>query len=125
MALSLAPKGSNRNLQAGPKPSRLLPRKLEESAAGMDQVGDLASHKLGEALSMALSGSESITNSVRRVREQMDRVMAETEEHIARLSGSADAKVTDLLENLGREAARISGVLGGTGRASVRYRYHD
>jgi hypothetical protein len=85
--------------------------KLADSASGMDHVGEIACHKLGEALSMALSGSETITNSVRRVREQMDRVMAETSDHIARLSGSADSKVTEMLENLGKEAARISGVL--------------
>ncbi|HNQ92489.1 MAG TPA: hypothetical protein PKI93_06105 [Alphaproteobacteria bacterium] len=94
---------------------------LLDSTAELEKVGDLASHKLGEALTMALSGADTITASVRKSKELIDKAVAEAsgqiensgravEERIDRLVASSRTnrdEVSSLIETLEEKSSKL------------------
>lgn len=71
--------------------------KLLSSTDGLQEVGDLAANKLSEALSMALSGADTITNAVRRSKEMMDLAVIDASTQIEKTSKIADEKLEALM----------------------------
>ncbi|MFA7275996.1 MAG: hypothetical protein WC043_04270 [Pseudobdellovibrionaceae bacterium] len=72
--------------------------KFVESHEKLQASGDAATHKLGEALSMALSGAEAITSAVRRSKEMIDRSVQEASHHIEGTTRVAGESLGDLLK---------------------------
>jgi DNA repair exonuclease SbcCD ATPase subunit len=62
----------------------------------LEQVGQTASNKLGEALSLALSGSENIMATVRRAREQMEKAANETLARVTEFETQSSQRATKL-----------------------------
>lgn len=77
---------------------KLSADKLLSSTDSLQEVGDLATHKLGEALSMAISGADTITSAVRRSKEMMDRTVLDATNQIEQTSKLADEKLAKLME---------------------------
>lgn len=71
--------------------------KLLNSTDDLQEVGDLATHKLAEALSLALSGADTITNAVRKSKDMMDKAVVEASTQIAETSKIADDKLDALM----------------------------
>jgi ABC-type transporter Mla subunit MlaD len=71
--------------------------KLLGSTDSLQEVGDLATHKLAEALSMAISGAETITSAVRRSKDMMDQAVADAGAQIEQTSKVADEKLAALI----------------------------
>lgn len=71
--------------------------KLLDSTDDLQNIGDLATNKLSEALAMALSGAETITNAVRRSKEMMDKAVVEASAQIEQTSKVADEKLDALM----------------------------
>lgn len=71
--------------------------KLLSSTNGLQEIGDLATHKLGEALSMAISGADTIANAVRKSKDMMDRAVVEASSQIEETSKVADEKLEALM----------------------------
>lgn len=59
---------------------------LLSSTGELEKVGDLARHKLGEALSMAVTGADSITAAVRKSKDLMDKAVQESSGQIEQSS---------------------------------------
>lgn len=70
---------------------------LLSSTDGLQDIGDLATNKLSEALAMALSGAETITNAVRRSKDMMDKAVVEASTQIQQTSRIADEKLEALM----------------------------
>lgn len=71
--------------------------KLLSSTDGLQEIGDLATNKLSEALSLALSGAETITSAVRRSKDMMDSAVLEASTQIEQTSKVADEKLEALM----------------------------
>jgi chromosome segregation ATPase len=72
--------------------------KLLSSTDDLQNIGDLATNKLGEALALALSGAETITTAVRRSKDMMDLAVVDASTQIERTSKVADEKLEALME---------------------------
>lgn len=72
--------------------------KLLSSTDSLQEVGDLATHKLAEALSMAISGADTITNAVRRSKDMMDKTITDATAQIEATSKVADDKLAALMD---------------------------
>lgn len=102
--------------------TEMIERKLEEradtlkasaeqllsSTDSLQEVGDLATHKLGEALSMAISGAETITSAVRRSKEMMDKVVVDATTQIEATSKLADVKLEALMSEARANRDRLA-----------------
>ncbi len=84
---------------------------LRETTASLENVGDIAANKLSEALSMALSGADTITNSVRRAKEQLEKAAQDTTQQVETLSSQTGEKVDALMEATTAKISRIAEVL--------------
>lgn len=73
--------------------------KLLENTNGLQQVGDIATHKLGEALSMAISGADTITSAVRKSRDMMEKSAQEAQEQITLTTRLSDEKFSELAKS--------------------------
>lgn len=71
--------------------------KLLNSTDDLQNIGDLATNKLGEALALALSGAETITNAVRRSKDMMDMAVVDASTQIEKTSKIADEKLEALM----------------------------
>lgn len=85
--------------------------KLQATTSSLEQIGDVAAHKLGEALAMALSGSDAIMNSVRRAKEQLEKAAQDATSQAETLSKQTDDKVAELLEATTDKLGRISDMM--------------
>ena len=85
--------------------------RLQTTTASLEGIGDVAANKLSEALSMALSGADSITNSVRRAKEQLEKAAQDTATQAETLSTDTDDKVEALLQATTAKITKISEVL--------------
>lgn len=72
--------------------------KLLSSTDDLQNIGDLATNKLGEALALALSGAETITTAVRRSKDMMDLAVVDASTQIEKTSRIADEKLEALME---------------------------
>lgn len=79
----------------------------------LSEVGDTAAHKLGESLSMALSGSEAVVNAIRRAREQLEKAAAETTNKAEDLMDRAGQKIETLSETASERLSKIQDMLSG------------
>jgi len=79
----------------------------------LDLIGSTASDKLGEALAMALSGSDSIVSAVRRAREQLEKAAAETARQADDLMEETDRRVEVLTEATAGRLGQIQELLSG------------
>lgn len=70
---------------------------LLKGTENIGHVSEVATHKLGEALSMALTGADSVVSAVRRSREMYDRALSETTGRIEHLAEFADQKVSQMM----------------------------
>ncbi len=98
---------------------------LNSRVNALDEVGNTAAHKLGEALSMALSGSDSIVSAVRRAREQLEKtavdttnkaeeLLEQTDKHIENMSSTAAdrlMKIQDMMQGFDTRHKDIAEVL--------------
>lgn len=84
---------------------------LSEKTSELDAVGQTAAHKLGEALSMALSGSDSISAAVRKTREQIERTVAESNQSSLQYIASAEQKVEAMVTAAATQFARLEAML--------------
>ena len=84
---------------------------LSQKTSELDAVGQNASHKLGEALSMALSGSDSINAAVRKTREQIERTVAESNQSSLQYISAAEQKVESMVEAAAAQFARLEAML--------------
>ena len=82
--------------------------KLLSSTDSLQEVGDLAIHKLGEALSMAISGADTITNAVRRSKEMMDKTVSDATTQIEQTSKVADEKLAALMNEARANRDRLA-----------------
>ncbi len=71
--------------------------KLLSSTDDLQNIGDLATNKLGEALALALSGAETITTAVRRSKDMMDLAVIDASTQIEKTSRIADEKLESLM----------------------------
>lgn len=79
----------------------------------LDLIGDSAAHKLGEALSMALSGSDSIVSAVRRAREQLEKAANETTRKTDELMEQTDRRTENLAASAAERIERIQELMAG------------
>ncbi len=86
---------------------------LGARVADLDLVGTSAAHKLGEALAMALSGSDSIVSAVRRAREQLERTATETSNKATTLLEETDRRIDNLSTNAAERLGRIQELMSG------------
>lgn len=77
---------------------RASAEKLMDSTDTLENVGDQAAQKLAEALSMAISGAESITGAVLKSKEVFDRTVQDASGHIAETTAMTGEKVAHLME---------------------------
>ncbi len=87
---------------------KLSADKLLSSTDALQDVGDLATHKLGEALSMAISGADTITSAVRRSKEMMDKTVSDATTQIEQTSKIADEKLAALMEEARTNRDRLA-----------------
>ena len=80
---------------------------LSSKTSDLDSVGQNASHKLGEALSMALSGSDAITNAVRKTREQIERSVTEANQSSENMVKQAEQKIQSMIDAVSGQFARL------------------
>lgn len=66
----------------------------------LDKVGELATHKLAEALSMAISGADTIANTVRRSKDMIDTAVLDASNQIISTSKIADEKLENLVSEV-------------------------
>lgn len=85
--------------------------KLLSSTDGLQEIGDLATNKLSEALSLALSGAETITSAVRRSKEMMDRAVIEASTQIEQTSKVADEKLEALMNEARTNRDQLSKII--------------
>lgn len=78
----------------------------------LDLIGTSAAHKLGEALAMALSGSDSIVSAVRRAREQLERAATETSGKAEELLEETDKRIENLSVNAAERLGKIQTMMG-------------
>lgn len=74
--------------------------RLVSSTVELDNVGELATHKLAEALSMAISGADTIANSVRRSKDMIDSAVIDASAQIEKTSRMADEKLGNLISEV-------------------------
>jgi len=72
--------------------------RLLDSTNGLHEIGDIATNKLGEALSMAISGAETISSAVRRSKDMMDKAVTDATSQMEYTSRIADEKLAALIE---------------------------
>lgn len=80
---------------------------LSQKTTDLDSVGQNASNKLGEALSMALSGSDAITNAVRKAREQIERGVAEANQTSESMVKQAEQRIQSMIETVSGQFERL------------------
>lgn len=85
--------------------------RIHETTESLEQVGEIAAHKLGEALSMALSGSDNIMSSVRRAKEQLEKAVSESTEQAQNMADQTDSKINALMEATTQKVNKIAEVL--------------
>ncbi|MBE2190746.1 MAG: hypothetical protein IAE63_01050 [Alphaproteobacteria bacterium] len=78
---------------------KLSADKLLDSTSELEKIGDLATHKLSEALSMAMSGADNITAAVRRSKELMDKAISEASGQIEGSSRLAEQRMDQIIQN--------------------------
>jgi chromosome segregation ATPase len=84
---------------------------LSSKTSDLDSVGQNASHKLGEALSMALSGSDAITNAVRKTREQIERSVTEANQSSETMVKQAEQKIQSMIDGVSGQFARLESMM--------------
>lgn len=82
--------------------------KLLDSTDSLQEVGDLATHKLAEALSMAISGADTISSAVRRSKDMMDKTVVEATAQIEQTSKIADQKLEALMSEARANRDRLA-----------------
>lgn len=80
---------------------------LLKGTENIGQVSEVATHKLSEALSMALAGADSVVSAVRRSRDMYDRALSDTTSQIDRLAEVADQKVLQLVAAAGSQVEKF------------------
>lgn len=70
---------------------------LLSSTDGLQSIGDVTTHKLGEALSLAISGADTITSAVRRSKDMIDAAVLDASTQIEMTSKIADEKLESLM----------------------------
>ena len=85
--------------------------KLLSSTNELEKVGDQATHKLGEALSMALSGAENITSAVRRSKELMDKAVQEASGQIENSTRMAEERMDKIMATARENRAGVTSIL--------------
>lgn len=81
---------------------------LLSSTEGVQEAGDLAVHKMGEAVSLAVSGADTLVNAVRRSKDMMDKTVTEASAEIAKTSQMADEKLAALMEEARANRDRLT-----------------
>lgn len=81
---------------------------LLKGTENIGQVSEVATHKLSEALSMALSGADSVVSAVRRSRDMYDRALSETTERVEHLAELADQKVSQMMVAASSQAEKFA-----------------
>ncbi|OIN85369.1 MAG: hypothetical protein AUJ12_09430 [Alphaproteobacteria bacterium CG1_02_46_17] len=84
---------------------------LLNSTTELEKVGDIATHKLGEALSMAVSGADNITSAVRRAKELLDKTIAEASGQIENSSRLAEQRMENIMNSARINRDGISEIL--------------
>lgn len=82
--------------------------KLLENTEGLQNVGDIATHKLGEALSMAISGADTITNAVRKSRDMIEKSVQDATAEIVKTTNESDVKFADLLKSSSEHRGQLT-----------------
>jgi chromosome segregation ATPase len=84
---------------------------LSQKTSDLDAVGQTAAHKLGEALSMALSGSDAITSAVRKTREQIERSVSDANVSSLNFIGQAEQKVSIMVQSASEQFAKLEAMM--------------
>jgi hypothetical protein len=85
--------------------------RLLSSVEGLQDVGSLATNKLGEALGMAISGAETISNAVRKSKELLDMSVITATNQIEQTSELAQKTVSTILSDVGVEREKLENVI--------------
>ena len=86
---------------------------LSARVSELDLIGSTAAHKLGEALAMALSGSDSIVSAVRRAREQLEKAATETSHKADEMLEETDRRIENLSSSAAERLGRVQEMLSG------------
>lgn len=85
---------------------------LLESTNELEKVGEMATHKLGEALTMALSGADTISASVRRSKDMIDKSIEDASLHIEETSAKAESRLEMVVRSVKVNRDEIAELLG-------------
>ena len=85
--------------------------RLLSSTEGLQNIGDITTHKLGEALSMAISGAETITSAVRRSKDMIDMAVTDASEQIIQSSKLADKKIEGFIADAQINQEKLSSLI--------------
>lgn len=85
---------------------------LSARISDLETVGNTAADKLGESLSLALSGSETVVTAVRRAREQLEKAASETAHKAEEIIVTTDEKLSHLVSSGAVHLEKVQNLLG-------------
>ena len=100
-----------KNLSRQSETIRAAASDLNERVSELDLIGASAANKLGEALQMALAGSDSIVSAVRRAREQLEKAASDTVSKADELIEQTDQRIETLSASAAERLNNVQTVL--------------